>query len=479
MMNAERSLFLLDVDNIQGYIFDTNKLKTIIGASWLIDHINASDDGETFTLLKKPEYNFTTRESIDDIRSHKNFIYSSGGNTRIIFDSSAIAKKFKKVITRAYAQYGIPVTTHIQPLDDNDFIEKTLIPAESAQALKKYNKTFKTEITASPFFKICELCGKRYASRKALDSIVCDICGKRFDKRNENLRLLPEYTFVTDMKKMTLESDMIAVVIMDGNRMGKKIAAIKSVPELKKFAATLETTIKDAFDECLDEKHLGSEKKAKAFTSIRPLIMGGDDICFIIDAAIALDFVSMFQERVTKKSKKQPTLFGQEGICFSAGILFIKPNYPFNFAYRIAHSLLKSAKRYSREHGHCSAVDFHFLLTSSGDEIESSREREYMYEGHFLTQKPYPAEKLRELKENAGQLQVLARNKVKAFRGILRLGKYQSTVELLKYAVRMNKTERCRYKKILNDYGWKKVEGEPFWRTGLLDLAELTDLARR
>ena len=476
-MSNGKSLFLLDVDSIQNYIFDTNRLKTIIGASWLVDHINAADDGDTLELLKRPEYGFTTKGDTAEIRKSPDFIYSSGGNTKIILDRDYV-QDFEKAITRAYAKYGISVTTHIQSMD-SDFIKKTLLPAEAALAQKKYNKDFNSGIPSSPYFKICELCGKRYAEAERDGVIMCDICSRKYEERKKRPRLFPNYDFIVDMEKMKkyLKSDMVAVVVMDGNRMGEKVARLPSHSDLKKFAKELENTIKESFDECLSDS-FPSEKESKSFNSIRPLIMGGDDLCFIIDAVAALDFINEFIEKITEKSKTQKALFGQKGIQFSVGVLFVKPNYAFNFAYRIAHSLLRSAKRYSREHGDCSAVDFHFLLTSSGDEIEMTREREYQYEGHLLTQKPYPAKKLPDLKADAGQLQLLARNKVKSLRQILRLGRDQSTVELLKYAVRMNKQERGKYKKLLNDYGWKSIR-ESIWCTGLLDLAELTELVRR
>ncbi|OPX38178.1 MAG: hypothetical protein B1H11_04870 [Desulfobacteraceae bacterium 4484_190.1] len=474
VMNTDKKLFLLDVDNIQGYIFDTNKLRTIIGASWIIDHINAADDGNTLELLKKNGFGST----IDDIRKHKDFIYSSGGNTKIIFDSFEKAQKFETAITYAYARYEIPVTTYIQTVDDTDFINKTLIPAETALAQKKYSKAFEMDIPASPYFKICELCGKRYASEKSRKSVVCNICKVRYDKGGKKTRLFPDYTFVTNMEKMRLRSDMVALVVMDGNRIGEKIAGLDSIEKLQEFAAALESIIKDAFDLSLD-RTFPDEKSACSFGSIRPLIMGGDDLCFIIDAANALNFVNTFTQEIAGQSQNQNGPFGRQGVQFSTGILFAKRNYPFNFAYRIAHSLLRSAKRYSREHKDCSAVDFHFLLTSSGDEIEKVRENEYRYGDHFLTAKPYLASELDSLRTAAVNLRLLSKNKIKSMRKILRLGRYQSTVELLKYAIRMDQAERKKYRDLLNSFGWRKHKGEHFWRTRLLDLAELTDMVRR
>ena len=48
----EKYLFCLDIDTIQDYIFRTTKLKTIVGASALIDRINFKDSVIELTSSK-------------------------------------------------------------------------------------------------------------------------------------------------------------------------------------------------------------------------------------------------------------------------------------------------------------------------------------------------------------------------------------------------------------------------------------------
>jgi len=55
-MAGEKVLFVLDVEKIQDYIFSTNKLKTIIGASILLDELNASPKENTIKFLSHPTY---------------------------------------------------------------------------------------------------------------------------------------------------------------------------------------------------------------------------------------------------------------------------------------------------------------------------------------------------------------------------------------------------------------------------------------
>ncbi len=136
--NPQKHLFILDVDHIQDYIFSTNRLKTIIGASRLLDKINADEAGETFRLLGEPCFGFEKGGSSSEIRSSDNFIFSAGGNTKVLFPSGDNARAFDKEIRKTYEGYGISVTTLIYPVEDEkSFIENTLRPAERILAQKK------------------------------------------------------------------------------------------------------------------------------------------------------------------------------------------------------------------------------------------------------------------------------------------------------------------------------------------------------
>lgn len=488
-MTNEKVLFVLDIDKIQDYIFATNKLKTIIGASWILDHINASLTGETLKPLEEdPRYGFKKGGVIDD---HK-FILSGGGNTKLVFEPQKngetardLAEGFKARITTAYSQLGVSVTTHIQPMEVSDPTgEAALTAAEHVLAQKKYGKQTRTAIAASPFFKICEACGRAYAEgvRGPTDDkdILCGTCLAKVDKAREDFRLLPGFEFETDAGKMGSSGDMLAVVVMDGNKMSEKIKKL-SLVQLKEFSQRTEKIQADAFNECL-ATYFEEEYEGKKFNSIRPIIMGGDDICFVIDAKSALQFVSDLIIKIEHESKKDDeakALFSEKGITVSTGILYIKKNYPFNFAHRIAESLLREAKRASRKEEDCSMIDFHVLLTSSGNDIEKTRPREYMVEkDRLLTNKPYKNSEIDSLTKDAGKLKkALASNKIKYLRQVLRLDLEASSREIIKILSGLDKDKAKLFTDILEKHGWK-MDDEEIWHTGLLDLVEMTEFVR-
>lgn len=478
-MTTEKWLFILDVDNIQGYIFDTNRLKTIIGASWLLDHLNAADDGAVFQLLETFGFGKNARE----IRQNENFVYSSGGNTVLVFDAEDKAEKFARQVTRTYQEVGISVTTCTQKVI-GEIDAGSYARALKLLAQKKYNKASPCVMPGSPYFKICELCGKRYAEGKLSDQkgeIICSPCEKKYLHAGEAFRNLPEFKFITDFNKLKSRNGMIALVLVDGNNMGEKISRLSRLggdflENLKQFSRAADEVIMESCQWLIKDMD-----RAGDIDGVRPLIMGGDDLCFVMDARRALEFVEKLTRSVEETSGENGNarLFNG-GIKLCAGVLFMKRSYPFNFAHRIAESLLRSAKRASRKNGHCSMVDFHIIFSSAADAIETIREDEYVYGGNlYLTQKPLKISDLGSFRVDLTKLsQCLARNKIKFLRQALRSGREESTIEMLKMARKLEGKDQADFLRLVNKYGWCQTQNGQ-WQTGILDLVELSDLAGR
>ena len=470
---SEKHVFILDVESIQDYIFSTNRLKTIIGASWRIDELNSSPKGETQEIL---------RQNKGDPKNKESFVYSRGGKTVLVaggksepFDLEAV-RKFEAQIRSEYRKSGISVTTHIQKWPEGTGFATVYDKAERAVAQKKYNKILSRAVCSSPYLKLCEFCGAQYAEKQVKDKggrivVLCDVCAQKMKCAERQPRLFSRHCFHGEIDRIA--GQMAAIVVMDGNGMGMKIAALKGLcPELLgRFSDQVEEIFVEAFDRVLSD----FPQENGVYEGIRPLILAGDDICFIVDSKFALPFVTKFCRRVEEESKKHSELFQTGGITLSCGILFAKNNFPFNFGRVLAESLLKSAKRFSRENSGCSAVDFHLLTSSSGDPVEKTREREYAYDDNVLTEKPYKMSDLEKLVADSAALSGLARSKVKAIRRVLRKGRETSMLELLKMASRLDDDRRNDFFEILNRRGWNRKAPGP-WRTGLLDIAEISDI---
>ncbi|MBE9593146.1 MAG: hypothetical protein IMF19_06670, partial [Proteobacteria bacterium] len=178
-MGTKQFLALLEVDKIQSYIFATNKLKEIRGASYLLSEIN---DKETKKILYSEEYKDTAKP-----------ILSVGGMTKVVFDNKddVKAKAFLGEVETLYKDVNIPVTTHIEPIDD-DF-SSALEKGEKAIRRKKESKQYGYQANTSPYYKRCTLCGVYPAEYKSPDKdnnrydLLCTSCSMKRNRSNKRL----------------------------------------------------------------------------------------------------------------------------------------------------------------------------------------------------------------------------------------------------------------------------------------------------
>lgn len=481
---TDNYLFSLDIDGIQNYIFNTNRLKTIAGASKIIDRLNNT---ETVKKLNK-KYGFNDAPKLSD-----NFIYSNGGATKVLFAHKKYAEAFEKEMHKMYAEYGISITTHIERVTGSE--KDALDEAGKTIAQKKYNKKFFTMPVSSPYLKICESCGKEYAVRKEEKLkqndqeplLVCKYCYNKAEEKIEEIRGFDDLIFSQDLNKIKGKDNMVALVVMDGNKMGQKIDNLLNTSDdqsafkkLKNFSGKVESIIHYVFKHLIKKQPSGSN-----IDFIRPVIVGGDDVAFIIKAEYGLEFTIKLIKQIKEMSATQENKpFFSGGIEMSAGIVFMKHNYPVSIGYSIAESLLKSAKKASNENNDEAMIDFHIMQTASADNISGIRDNEYAYcdvdgEKCLLTQKPYS---ITDIEEYVGKIKNLksifktSGNKLKKIRDIIRLGREASRFELLKIAVKMDDQNRKEFLKkfIEKDNLWVEKDGR--FQTALLDLVEMNDL---
>ena len=466
---ADKYLFCLDIDGIQDYVFLTNKLRTIAGASAVVDRLNVSK----------------TREILGDcgIDSEKSpaFVYSGGGNTKVVFSDKARAEEVERKLRRMYADYGISVTTHVQPFLATE--KQTLETAERRISEKKYNKIQASMPATSPYLKICENCGRHYASDEfklgGRKTVCCERCKRQFEEDIKSFRGLAGVRFDPDMERIKGRENMVALVVMDGNQMGGKIKRLQG-PDLFEKLKMFAEGVEDVFHRSLMRQ---IHKPGFEIGYVRPIIVGGDDICLIVKAEHGLSFVRDAVETIRELSSEEQfrDLFGG-GIEMSAGIVFMKYNFPFNIGRRIAESLLYTAKKESFRRNGAAMIDFHVMHAASADSIGAIRANEYVYEDDVsdktirLTSKPYSLEETGLFEKRLCMLKgLLAGSKVKRVREILRLGRRGAVKEFVEMAIKIgDRGKRDRFYDNFVKGLWKEGGGEV--RTDLLDLAEMSDL---
>jgi hypothetical protein len=510
-MAAKQFLALLEVDKIQSYIFATNKLKEIRGASYLLSEIN---EAKTTQVLK-------------DYSTAKKKILSTGGVTKVIFDDENEAYKFLNKMDGFYQRELITasVTTHVEPIS-NDF-HSAIGKGELAIRRKKEDKDYIFQINTTPYYKICTLCGQYPAKEtESTQEGILWLCTSCKQKRTCSHRLLrihdsivnkikKDYPMVNkvefpeqfeDIGKKSQMEGYMGYVVADGNRMGEKIKSREVTSDAQRYHDFSEK-VKECTDEALVEAVTESvpktfERDNSIFLPVLVLILGGDDLILVTTAESALPLASKFSQKFQKKTEEK----GIPKISMAAGVVISKITFPIYTYAMLGEELLKSAKRLSREMSkdgkEVGAIDFMVVTSPSTQSLEEVRKDSFYYkkkdtdERFWLTARPYTTTEsdydfnLDKLLNFTKQFKNsdFPRTKLKAMERYLRMGRGNSILDFCTMRLRLKETQTHR--RLLDDFistfklheqmPWrieKDNEGE-YFLTSLLDLVEIYEFVQ-
>jgi len=148
-------------------------------------------------------------------------------------------------------------------------------------------------------------------------------------------------------------------------------------------------------------------KEAEKFRIMpaRPLVLGGDDVTFIVRGDLALDFTKVFlaefenrsNDELTQLKESHPELKNilPEQLTACAGIAYVKASQPFYQGYHLADSLCKYAKKCSKNLDKKtklvpSSLAFHRMSSNNIDKYETVLTHELtISNGFHLSMQPY------------------------------------------------------------------------------------------
>ena len=342
---------LLDTRSIQKYVFSCNKLKTNVGASYLVDGI-FNDLMQNIILpkynLKMPDISWKKSDGIQIVKDdtiEAEIVYIGGGNMLILINkflkeddnlklcrdivsswSLEILKKAPGLKTgAAIGMMDVSEETFKDSLDDmyvqlkqnqNTVLPQVDLPytgltlecdisgktADTFDWMEKDKKWIAKEVKAKTD-------AYKYASEK-VRSEYKDILEKDGSR--------DKYDFASELEKIGCKEgeSYISVIHIDGNNMGVKFSKCKDSQERKKLSLTVVKIVQNAFreliqgiideydskayDEVLDKRDL-IDDKGKKLLPIRPIIIGGDDITFVCPARVGIEYAKRFIEAVNKQ----------------------------------------------------------------------------------------------------------------------------------------------------------------------------------
>jgi len=299
-------LYGASVHGIQEYIFATNELKSIVGASEIIKNI---------------------AKTIDE-NYKENIIINAAGNIKLIFDEKSEFEDLVKNFVKKTKQkaFGLNISQAVVSFE-NGKLKEAFSELENNLNIQKNRADIPLDMSINIL---------KNAPKSAKPIVENEKDRATLQKENANIS-------TSSMPKN--RKNKTAVIHADGNGLGAMIAAmsknLKSDAEVKKaykdFSTNLEIATQNAYTLAKD----GIKE-----SEIREIILGGDDLTVVCSANIALEFTNKYLAAFESQTKE---IFKNEGLNACAGIAYANHKYPFHYAVNLAESLCSYAKKHSRK----------------------------------------------------------------------------------------------------------------------------------
>jgi hypothetical protein len=399
---AGPALFVTQAKGIQEYVLGTDKLRDMLGATELVEKM-------TDEILQKTLDCLGFREEADyDILSR------AAGSARIKFRRAENAESLAGIwpMVCAHATPGLEVYQTVQTLQGRSFLH-TIREAEKALSLARGTRQAQLPVAGPPV--------ERSARTGVVAVGVADLPGgdrEEVDaatraKRNRQLELKKSKNLPDVFRRMSFPAELanlvpddfdqisgrdreyLALIHADGNGLGQLFIRLeehfKKNPGFpgEKIEAFY-TSISEAITKVTrDSASSAREEVAPLFPDgkrwpLMPIVLAGDDLTLVTRADLAVPFVRClllkFEEFGVVALENLMSEFPElqlggilpQRLSSGAGIVFMKPGFPFAAAYALCESIAKYAKNTAKglagKEGLTSipsALAFHKITTSS------------------------------------------------------------------------------------------------------------------
>ena len=435
ILKDNKVLVSIETVKIKDFIFSTNKLKLIRGASYLLDYMNQV---EVPRILEKYKMKFNGKELVNSIYDEKDddkflkkideeidkyidkrILYIGAGNAKFLVGNEKIAEEICKEIKEIYKKMApsSKVVAEFRKIGDSEKIWDAIDELSQKTAEKK-SEGFPILNIDLPFAVKCDLSGSEVAvvswnnCENDLEKINIHQTGEATDNDNQKkdtnnaiknvivedkLKIseesavkikfsnkmikddINEIGFYSIIKKALQddiylnaeiddyisENNFIGFMYSDGDGLGDFLKNIKKVYTteekymqfMRKFSIILDRNTKYVLKEVLVDlyKNKAFSNKVNKKTVIGEfLIVGGDDVCAVFPADLAIEISSKFQKQFEEKMKKfmekenegvaNNVEKNRENITSSSGVIIAKAKTPMFQLFDQALVLQKSAK---------------------------------------------------------------------------------------------------------------------------------------
>jgi hypothetical protein len=332
------------VQGIQDYIFQTNELQDIIGASELVNEICTN-------LFK---------ETVGTSFNEKHQVVAAAGNIKYEFDSKEECEKVVRVFPKKVmeAAPGITISQAVIEMNEENF--GTLVDTLEAKLRAQRNRPMRSLTmglmgiqrsratgllavkTEDGEFIDLSTAPKREKGKKGTRQRLCN------DAFGDNVANNKNFPF--NISDICNKNNWVAVIHADGNGLGQIVQKIgKDKEKFSNFSKSLDAAThaaaQAAYTVISEKYHFETEP----IIPIRPIVVGGDDFTVICRGEFAIEYVAAYMENFEKETEKKLSDIGvgadvPKKLTACAGIAFIKANYPFYYGCKLAEALCGAAK---------------------------------------------------------------------------------------------------------------------------------------
>ena len=338
-------LYAAAVQGIQNFIFQTNDLKHIVGASELVAQI------------------CTTAFEEFEVKSRGESIVRAAGKIKYVFDDLEDCKKAFRNFPRKVMMMAPGITISQAVISYEDDTQFGTATDDVERILKtQRNKPPKSVLTGLIGIKRTNNTGLPVVSvkddnfydestiKKEDNNNTLSLCKKSFNYSN-----LSHKNVAYDIKDITGKNDWIAIIHADGNGLGKVVQKVgKNKAVYREFSQKLDEATTAAAHAAYDNLKFAIKISENKVIPIRPVVLSGDDMTVIIRGELAIEYAKVFIEEFERQTKKllghilsENNVFadGKDYLTACAGIAFIKSSYPFYYGYQLADELCGQAKK--------------------------------------------------------------------------------------------------------------------------------------
>jgi hypothetical protein len=445
------SLIAFDTNAIKQYVFGTDKLREIRGASSILDNLNR----DSMINLAEDEMYQASK------------VYTNGGGAIFLVDSDK-AHDFGRHVQRMYRDEtgdGASITYVVQELPDKIKTPEDAFFKPELEELKILRWRLHEEklipedtitLPTHPFMRPCDSCGVFYAAPEngpvkpihdpgEQEELYCLSCQKKRLRDEEVKKLITEEvkkrsSTTIEANRQSREPDYLwshiiqglpekeykipplttrpsdfnvfrefkgskeyfALIYADANSMGKLFEGCEGLPIYKQLADAVDKAIYEAVCTAIKEHLQISDHVKSSAPPVFPfdiLLMGGDDVLMVVPASIALDVALTITTVFEQEAKKT---FPDKKFSLSTGVVIAPIKYPFRLLENLATTTLKFAKdegAKNKDKGKGDArINFLIVAGSAGetfnkvfDTLHTPREkdRRKMEEVFYATLRPY------------------------------------------------------------------------------------------